>query len=165
MKLQFFCAVIISISCIACSTIEYAQVNNSLKGKKVGVYAFDLTLSKKHTKKEMDTVCFCNGQAASEAMSPFLLTVGLKVTSLYSNQKVSIDKALQRADSLQLDYILVGNGIIEMQGKSSFMQSLNVKLINVQSKETHMVTSFSGVAIRPAKAGIKIGKKIQLKLK
>ena len=99
MKLQFFCAVIISISCIACSTIEYAQVNNSLKGKKVGVYAFDLNLSKKHTKKEMDTVCFCNGQAASEAMSPFLLTAGLNVTNLYSNQKVSIEKALQRADS------------------------------------------------------------------
>jgi hypothetical protein len=139
-------------------------VESSLKNKKVGVYAFDVSLTKKKQKTNTDSVCFCNGQAASESMTPYLINAGLQVTNMFNNQRVTLEKAIQQADSLQLDYILVGNGIIDMQGKSSFMESLNIKLINVQSKQSHMVASFTGVAIRPAKAGMKIGKKIQKKL-
>ncbi len=165
MRLQIIYVLIIVAYFTSCSTIEYAQVNSSLKNKKVGVYAFDVNLSKKQIKKGIDSVCFCNGQAASESLTPYLIKARLNVTTMFNNQKVSVEKALQQADSLHLDYILVGNGIIEMQGKSSFMQSLNIKMVQVASKESHLVASFSGVAIRPTKAGMKIGKKILKQLK
>ena len=161
-NILFYIIIVLLLS--SCSTIEYAQVNSSLKNKKVGVYAFEVSLTKKKQKMNTDSVCFCNGQAASESMTPYLIKAGFNVTTMFNNQKITLEKALQQADSLQLDYVLVGNGIIDMQGNSSFMESLNIKLVNVKSKESHMVASFTGVAIRPAKAGMKIGKKIQKRL-
>lgn len=150
----------------SCSTTEYAQVASSLKGKRVGIVGFDMNaIKKKQQFNSKDSVCFCVGQSISDAVIPSLLNAGLIVTPISHDKKMSFEENIAIADSLKLDYVLTGNGKVDIVGKSNFILELNLKMVNVRSRESHMAASFSGVSIGPIKAGKRIGKKIAKKLK
>ena len=150
----------------SCSTTEYAQSAISLKGKRVGIIGFDMTaIKKKQQLNPKDTICFCIGQSISDAVIPSLLKAGLIILPISHDKKVSLEENIAIADSLKLEYLLIGNGRVSIIGQSNFIEQLNVKMINVKSRESHMAASFSGVSIRPIKAGTLVGKKIAKSLK
>lgn len=164
--MKFFIALVLICTSFlySCSSIEYAQVNASLKGKKVGVYPFEFSgLKKKQKLNSKDSICFCAAQYASDAITPYLMNAGLTVVPLFHNEKVSFEQVLKTADSLKLDYILVGKGLVDVVGKSYFLNKLNLKLINRLSKESHFAMEYYSAGITLEKSIKKIGKKITKK--
>jgi len=69
------------------------------------------------------------------------------------------------ADSVKVDYILTGVGIVQMQGKTPFMHQLTIQLQDMHTGEIVASASFSGVATRPVKAAGKIGEQLVKKIK
>jgi len=69
------------------------------------------------------------------------------------------------ADSAKVDYILTGVGIVQQQGKSTFMEQLTIQLQDMHTGEIVTSASFSGVATRPVKAAGKIGGQLIKKIK
>ncbi len=166
MKLSIIILLIGILFLCSCSSIEYAQVNASLKGKKVGVYPFDFSAvaNKKKQLEKKDTICYCTGKYANDAITPYLMNAGLIVIPLFQDKKATnFDEVLKTADSLKLDYILVGKGVVDISSKLVFLNKLNLKLINRISKESHFALEYHASIISLEKAMKQIGKKVSKK--
>ncbi|MCX6206021.1 MAG: hypothetical protein NTZ19_07200 [Bacteroidetes bacterium] len=161
MKLNFLTA-IICISFLSCSTRVQIQDANEFKGKRVGVQLINisnLNLPKKQ-KTGTDTICACISQSTTDAIYPFLQQSGLTVIPLNLSSKANIFEVVHTADSLKLDYVFVGTGIVNFEGSSPFMHELTVKLIKVKTGEAKLSGSFTGAGVGPVKAMSRIGKKM-----
>ena len=151
---------------IGCTTNLEMQSAKELKGKRIGVQLISIKNTNLPRKKltGTDTICTCISQSATEAMYPFLQQAGFVVVPLSVGEKTSIYKSVQVADSLKLDYILSGNGIVEFTGSSPFMHQLTVNAINVKTGAVQFSGSFSGAAVSPVQAAARIGKQIVKKM-
>jgi hypothetical protein len=160
---------LLAITCfsiIGCSTVLQIQNAKELKGKKVGVQLItisNINLPKKQ-KTGTDTICICISQSATDAIYPFLQQSGFTVVPLNLNSKANILEVVDKADSLKLDYVLVGNGMINFTGSTPFMHELTIKLVNVKTGEAKISGYFSGPSVTPVQAMARIGKKIVQKL-
>lgn len=163
---SFLLFIAICIFFTSCSSVEYAQVNASLKGKKVGIIPFDFQGTKKRKSlSAKDTICYCVGQSASTAITPYLMKAGFEVIPFGYNEKLPEAEVWRIADSLGLDYVVTAKGIVSVVGSSNFIEVLNLHMNNVISKKTHLAVNFSGVSIRVNRAAKKIGNTIFKKLK
>lgn len=159
-----------TITCIilySCSTSKaYVQKPQELKGKKIGIGNFEIGTAKKGKGVESnDTVCLCIGQSIASVLTPYLQQSGMGVVNLSGNQKIDFSEAYEKADSLQLDYILFGSGIIHYYGKSTFADELTIKLVNVKTREVILTASCNSGYVSPAKAAKKMGEKILQQMK
>lgn len=161
MKLNLLTA-IICISLLSCSTRVQIQDAKELKRKRVGVQLIsisNLNLPKKQ-KTGTDTLCACISQSTTDAIYPFLQQSGLTVIPLNLSSKANIFEVVYKADSLKLDYVFVGNGIVNFTGSTPFMGQLTVTLIKVKTGEAKLSGYFSGPSVSPVQAMARIGKKM-----
>jgi hypothetical protein len=150
-----FCAAI-----AGCSTKAFVVRPGSLTGKKIALSNIDLTRMQKGKMIQNDTVCACLGQAAAESIYPYLLKAGATVVMLTDEQRSSTQRMRKAADSLQVDYFLMGSGIASRTGKVDFMEQLNLKLVSLTTNEIIATGSFSGPGVTAAGAAKRIGEKI-----
>jgi hypothetical protein len=68
------------------------------------------------------------------------------------------------ADSAKVDYILTGIGIVDIVGKSTFMDQLTIQIQDMHSGEIVRSASFTGTSTRPVKAAGKIGEQLVKKM-
>ncbi len=165
LRVTFFLA-IISIIFFSCTTKAYVQKPAELKGKKVGIGNIKITATKKRNRlPSQDTICLCIGQSVGEAMQPYLQQAGFSVTNLFLKENMDIAQLYSSADSLQMDYILMGLGTVDIVGKSTFINQMTIKLVDIKIREIVISGFFTGTATSPVKAAGKIGKKILQQMK
>ena len=151
--------VILFLFC-ACSTSTYIKDAKQLKNKRVAVAEIMLDSYLSKDKVKTDTLCTCIATSASEAIYPYLQKAGLTVIKLPLSGKLSSANVEKLADSLRLDYVVVGKGIVQFVGKSAFMRSLTLQIVNVKTLEVSASGTFSGPSVTPAGAAARIGKKL-----
>ncbi len=157
---------LIALLVFSCSTTVQILNPQELKGKKVGVQLLNvsnLNLPKK-SKTGTDTLCSCISQSATNAIYPFLQQSGFIAVPLNLSPKANILEAVEKADSLQLDYVLSGTGIIRFTGTDPFMEQLTIKLISVKTGDIKLSGYFTGSPVRSIPAMERIGKKIVKKM-
>lgn len=146
-----------------CSSTVSVQDNIAAKGKRIGMGNFKIEpMKKKGT--ATDTVCACVGQSIQGTLTPYLQEAGFSIVTLPLTHKTTLLETMHIADSMQVDYIMTGVGLVDIQGSNSFVRELSVKAVN-QSGEVVLSGSFTGVGTGPAKAAGKIGKQLLKKLK
>lgn len=163
---RHFILAIICFSIFGCSTKIQIQNAKEWQGKKVAVHLINisnLNLPRKQ-KTGTDTICTCLSQSTTDAIYPFLQQSGFTVVPLNLNSKANILEVVYKADSLKLDYVLVGNGIINFTGNTPFMSQLTIKLINVKTGDVKLSGYFSGPSVTPVQAMARIGRKMVKKL-
>jgi hypothetical protein len=149
-----------------CSSTKVAIPNaNELKGKRIGIGAIDITAAKKSKHHSTDTVCACTQQSTQQALMPYLQEAGFKVLNLSAQSSLDFSQSMRAADSLHLDYVLTGVGLVDIVGSSTFMQQLTVKVLSVNTREIVLSGSFTGTSIRPVKAAGKLGEQIAKKMR
>ena len=149
-----------------CSSTKVAIQNAiELKGKRIGIGAIDITAAKKSKHHSADTVCACTQQSTQQALMPYLQEAGFKVVNLSAQSSLDFPQSMRAADSLHLDYVLTGVGLVDIVGSSTFMQQLTVKVLSVNTREIVLSGSFSGTSIRPVKAAGKLGEQIVKKMR
>ncbi len=149
----------------ACSTKTYITNAEKLKGKRVAVAQILLDTERRKDKVKTDTLCHCIAAAAAEAFYPYLQQTGLTVIQLPLTGKPLASTIEHLADSLQLDYIVVGKGIVQFVGKTSFMHDLSLQLVDVRTREVRASGTFSGPSVTPAGAAMRIGKQMVKQIK
>jgi hypothetical protein len=149
-----------------CSSTKVAIQNAiELKGKRIGIGAIDITAAKKSKRHSTDTVCACTQQSTQQALMPYLQEAGFKVVNLSARSSLDFPQSMRAADSLHLDYVLTGVGLVDIVGSSTFMQQLTIKVVSVNTREIVLSGSFSGTSIRPVKAAGKLGEQIAKKMR
>lgn len=159
-------AILFFTSILSCTTTVQILNPKELKGKRVGVQLINisnLNLPRKQ-KTGTDTLCSCISQSATNAIYPFLQQSGFIAVPLSMNLKANNFELAKLSDSLKLDYVLSGTGIVRFTGTDPFMQELTIKLINVKSGDVKLSGYFSGSPVRPIPAMKRIGKKIVKKM-
>lgn len=155
-KLSVFCIVLL----ISCSTKTYISDAEKLKGKRVAVAQILLDTDRSKDRVKTDTLCHCIAASAAEAFYPYLQQAGLTVIQLPLTGKPLATSIEHLADSLKLDYIVVGKGIVQFVGRTSFMHDLSLQLVDVKTLEVKASGTFSGPSVTPAGAAMRIGKKM-----
>ncbi len=163
-RLKKLNTVVLFLFC-ACSTSTYIKDANQLKNKRVAVAEIVLDTDRSKDKVKTDTLCTCIAASASEAIYPYLQKAGLIVIKLPLSGKLSSVNVEKLADSLRLDYVVVGKGIVQFVGKTAFMHSLVLQIVNVKTLEVAASGTFSGPSVTPAGAAARIGKKLAGRIK
>ena len=149
----------------ACSTTVYIQSPEKLKGKRVAVGVITISqLKKSKNKPTEDTLCSCLAQSTVNAFYPSLQKAGFTVVSFPTIDANDLSGIIKAADSLRVDYILFGTGIVDIVGHSSFMDKLTIKLVDVKTAESPLSGSFSGSGVGVIKAAGRIGDLIVRKM-
>lgn len=149
-----------------CATTVFIQAPEKLKGKKIGVGVINISqLKKSKNINTTDTLCLCIAQATVNAFYPSLQKAGFKVISMPETDAKDINKIIRVADSLKVDYVLLGTGIVDIIGHSSFMEKLTIKMVDIKTAESPLSGSFSGSGVGSVKAAQRIGKLIVRKMK
>ncbi|RXK81304.1 hypothetical protein [Filimonas effusa] len=147
-----------------CSSSNIAVQDTPIpRGKTIGLGYFNMQLEKKK-KHNTDTVCYCIGKTIQTALIPYLQKAHFKVIDLPIPEKATDFQAAMIADSMHVDYLLTATGLVDLVGKSSFVDALSLKAVDLKSGEVAFSGAFSGVAIRPVKAAGKIGQAIVAKI-
>ena len=103
----------------ACSSTNMSTKHNlQSKGKKIGIGTIKITAQKKANKPNTDTVCICTSQSTEKAFIPYLQQAGFSVIDLPIIDRLNNNEIMRIADSVKVDYILTGVGIVQMQGKT-----------------------------------------------
>jgi len=144
----------------ACSTKTYITDPQKLKGKRIAVAEIVLGTAHQKDKVHADTLCDCLATTVAETLYPYLQQVGMTVVQLPVWGKTREEGAYRMADSLQLDYLVLGTGLIQFEGKTPFMWNLSLKIVDAKTREVRASGSFSGPGVTPAGAGKRIGKKL-----
>ncbi len=142
MKQLFTIITFISIALCSC-TSTYVTIQNpqELKGKKLGIAYFNLTENtRKKTSQPADTICNCISEFIVNNLTPHLQQAGMSVVSLSELKKTELSTIFEKADSLKVDHVLFGSGIVYPSSKKTNYSifSFTVKMINVQSREIVM---------------------------
>ncbi|HEY8689007.1 MAG TPA: hypothetical protein VIM07_07220 [Chitinophagaceae bacterium] len=162
--MQKHCFLLLIIFLYSCSSTNVSVKNNlQPNGKKIGIGTIKITAQK--SKHNTDTVCICTAQSTEKAFIPYLQQAGFSVIDLPINDRTNNREIMRVADSAKVDYILTGVGIVQQQGKSTFMEQLTIQLQDMHTGEIVTSASFSGVATRPVKAAGKIGGQLIKKIK
>lgn len=134
------------------------QKDAAVKGKKIGIGTITLESVKK--KRSSDTICTCIAQNTRELFIPYLQQAGFTVINLSLPAKPTQAEMVILCDSLQLDYLLTGSGMVSIVGNSTFMEELGTKIMAVKTGEVIASASFSAISIRPPRAVKKICNKL-----
>lgn len=147
---------VLILSCILllcrCSTVFYVSDNVDLKGKRVGIYKFNLVKSK--TYEKLPEV----SRMEAEAFYPYLIRAGFQVYKLQFEENQSIDDAVRMTDSLKLDYLIVGSGLVSYTGKGVFVHNLTVNFVNTTSLKNDLSGTFEGGGVRVEGVAKRLGK-------
>jgi hypothetical protein len=158
--------IIISTVLLAgCSTKTYVSNPQKLQGKRVAVTEIILGTDEKKNKVRTDTLCDCLATTVAESLYPYLQQAGMTVVIIPVTGKPKGAAALRVVDSLQLDYIVSGSGIVQYTGSSAFMHALSLKITDTKTREVLASGNFSGPAVYPAGAASRIGKKLVAQMK
>lgn len=165
MKKFFGCTVwILLLFTFSCRTQTFITNGAKLKGKRIAVSEIVLANYIQKDAGKTDTLCHCIATSAMEAFYPYLQQMGMNVIQLPVTGRVLQSNIQHLSDSLQLDYILVGKGIVQFAGKSTFMRSLSLQIVDVKTLEVRASGIFEGTRTA-AGAAIRIGKKMVRKMK
>lgn len=149
----------------ACSTQSYLTDAQKLKGKRVAVAQIVMETERRKDRVKTDTLCHCIAESAAEAFYPYLQQMNMTVIRLPLTGKPMENSIEHLSDSLQLDYIVVGKGIVQFVGKTSFMQNLTLQLVDVKTQEIRASGTFTGTSVSPVGAAMRIGKKMVHRIK
>jgi hypothetical protein len=149
----------------SCSTSHVTVKNNfDPAGKKIAIGI--INLSPQRSKGNTDTVCTCTGQTTGKALMPWLQQAGFIVTELPLNNGSGNVETMPNAATAKVDYILTGEGIVDITGKRKdvFMHQLTLQIKDVNTGEIVTSVSYSGAGVRPAGAAKKIGGELVRKI-
>lgn len=149
----------------ACSTKTYITDAKKLKDKRIAVTEIVLGTAQQKNKVRTDTLCDCLASSVAESLYPYLQQAGMTVINLPVTGKSKEGGAYRKADSLQLDYLIFGSGLIEFTGKAAFMRTLSLKIVDAKSWEVKASGNFSGPSVTPSGAAKRIGKKLVSQMK
>jgi hypothetical protein len=135
----------------ACSTTAHVNSNLHLKGKRIGIGDIKLSTGLNNSKNKVDTLCDCIVSTFSSSMNPFFQNAGFVVIDIPGSRKNMSPSEMKRlTDSLQLDYILVGQGLLDVVGKKHaayFMNHLSIQIIDLKTREIIVTGDFSGTSV------------------
>jgi hypothetical protein len=164
----FHLLVISSILFYSCHTTANVSNGQQLNGKRIGIGEIKLSTELNNSSNSVDTLCDCMVSSVSSSMNPFFQKTGLQLIDIPGSRKNTSPIVMnQLIDSLQIDYLLVGNGLINVVGKKSpsyFMHHLSMQIINVKTKEIIAVGDFSGPTVYPDGAIKRICKKLNKRI-
>ncbi|MES2372026.1 MAG: hypothetical protein V4557_05560 [Bacteroidota bacterium] len=143
-----------------CATKAFLAQPVSLTGKRIAVGVIDISRDKSGTTIYNDTVCSCISQTVGETLYPYFQKMGAVILKIPYEQRTSEARIHKIADSLQVDYLISGTGLVNRTGKTDFMHQLTINLISRQTQEVFLTGSFSGPGVYPAGAANRVGKKI-----
>ncbi len=144
----------------SCATTAYLPKPVSLSGKRIVLGIIDITRDKSGTTIYNDTVCSCVSKTVGETIYPYLQKAGAVIVQIPYEQKINETQINKIIDSLQVDYVLSGTGLLNRTGKADFMHQLNINLVSRKTNEVILTGSFSGPSVYPAGAANRIGKKM-----
>jgi len=160
--------VIVSILFYSCHTTANVSSGQQLNGKRIGIGEIKLSTELNNSSNTVDTLCDCMVSSVSTSMNPFFQKTGLLLIDIPGSRKNTSPTVMnQLIDSLQIDYMLVGNGLIQIVGKKSpsfFMRHLSMQIINVKTREIIAVGDFSGPSVYPDGAIKRICKKLNKRI-
>lgn len=160
--------VIVSILFYSCHTTANVSNLQQLNGKRIGIGEIKLSTELNNSSNTVDTLCDCMVSSVSTSMNPFFQKTGLLLIDIPGSRKNTSPTVMnQLIDSLQIDYMLVGNGLIQIVGKKSpsfFMRHLSMQIINVKTREIIAVSDFSGPSVYPDGAIKRICKKLNKRI-
>lgn len=146
----FFTAICVFLL-YACSTSAYVNNPQHLKGKRIGIGEIKLSAGLNNSKNKVDTLCDCIISTFSSSMNPFFQKAQFVVIDIPGSRKNMSPSEMNRlTDSLKLDYILVGNGLLDVVGKkhaSYFMKHLSIQIIDLKTREIVATGDFSGTSV------------------
>src|ERR1700710_398133 len=113
------CALVaVQIFCMACSTKVYINDHTSVAGKRIAIGEIRLDAYASKNKQKVDTLCDCVASAMKNAMYPFFQQAGFAIVELpFTPKKLKGLDILNMVDSMKLDYVMTGIGIVEVMGK------------------------------------------------
>lgn len=164
----FILFIITSILCYSCHTTASISNVQILNGKRIGIGEIKLSTDLNNSRNKVDTLCDCIVSSFSSSMNPFFQKTGLILIDIPGSRKNSSPIVMnQLIDSLHIDYLLVGNGLVQVEGKkhlSYFMHQLAIQIINVKTREVVAVGDFSGPGVYPEGAVKRICKKLNKRI-
>jgi hypothetical protein len=165
MKKQLLILLAISSIIAGCSTSATVQSSGNLKGKRIGIGAINISFDKMPKKFiPNDSTYYGMSESVKALFIPYLQQAGFNVVDLKVNHKANMAEATRVADSLKIDYVFSGAGLVQVTGKSFFMHKLNVRLTNTNTNEIPMTGSFSGAGVFFEGAVERIGKEMVKKM-
>ena len=157
-------------SILFCSCHTTASITNiqTLNGKRIGIGEIKLSTDLTQSRNKVDTLCDCIVSSFSSSMSPFFQKSGLVLIDIPGSRKnISPVEMNQLIDSFHIDFLLVGNGLVQVQGKkhiSYFMHQLSIQILNVKTREVVATGGFSGSGVYPEGAVKRICKKLSKRI-
>lgn len=149
---------------VACSSSKVTvQQKIVTVNKRIAIGNIDIQSLQKSTARR-DTLCACIPKQIKQLFIPYLQQAGFIVIDLPADKNESQSRFIEKADSLHLDYILSGTGLVNTVGSSVFVEQMTVKIADLKTGEIAVSSSFSGVSTRPKKAVDNIGKKMLAQL-
>lgn len=160
----FILLIITSILFYSCHTTANVSSGQHLNGKRIGIGEIKLSTDLNNSKNKVDTLCDCIVSSFSSSMNPFFQKTGLVLIDIPGSRKNTSPIVMnQLIDSLHIDYLLVGNGLVQVEGKKHlyyFMHHLSIQIINVKTREVIAVGDFSGPSVYPEGAVKRVCKKL-----
>ncbi|MEI6583681.1 MAG: hypothetical protein WCO43_08825 [Chitinophagia bacterium] len=155
---------------VSCTTEVYLVSPEKLISKKIAVGNINLqTLS---NKVSTDTLCTCIAGNVKNILKQYFIESGLTVVDLPTNKKiVEIDSLQTVIDSLGIDVIVSGNGIVyDHQSKKGKGIYININQLSLEYKDvrtSNIVATgyFSGVPFDPYGGAERLGKQFKKQLK
>ena len=164
----FYLLVILSFLFYSCHTTANLSSGQQLNGKRIGIGEIKLSTELNNSSNSVDTLCDCMVSTVSSSMNPFFQKTGLVLIDIPGSRKNTSPTVMNHLiDSLQIDYLLVGNGLIQVVGKKQqayFMQHFSMQIINVKTREIIAVGDFSGTSVYPEGAFKRICKKLNKRI-
>lgn len=155
---------------VSCTTKVYLAAPEKLIGKKISLGNINLqTLSKKIS---TDTLCTCISGNVKNILKQYYIESGLTVVDLPTNEKlVEIDSMQNVIDSLGIDVVVSGNGIVyvhEHKKNKSIYTNINQLSLEYKDIRTSKIVAtgyFSGVPFNPYGGAERLGKQFKKQLK
>ena len=142
-----------------CSTVFYANKGINFKDKRVGIQRFNIIKTPTYDKQPEVS------RLETEAFYPYLIEAGFDVYNVQFDESLDMKEVLSKAESLNLDYILTGSELVNMQKSSVFIHNLTVKFVNTRTLKTDLSATFEGPSVRINGVAKRIGKKIVSRVK
>lgn len=160
--------IITSILFYSCHTTASISNVKVLSEKRIGIGEIKLSTELNNSRNKVDTLCDCIVSSFSSSLNPFFQKAGLVLIDIPGSRKNTSPTAMnQLIDSLHIDYLLVGNGLVQVEGKKHlyyFMHQLSIQIINLKTREVVAVGDFSGPGVYPEGAVKRICKKLNKRI-
>jgi hypothetical protein len=152
---------------LSCQTTQaWFEDGINPKGHSVAFIGFDIrNYENNKYSKELD-VQISDGLTIYLLKNEFRVIERKKLDKIVREQQIQLSGIVDEETAVQIgrlasaDYLIIGSGSFSISGRSPFIKQLNVKMIDVETGNTSMMSTYHGVAIHLGPSIDFIGKEI-----